>query len=220
MLVGFAGAVVVFLCFVFFFKVQDFVSGFVDSDVDCSLKSSIGFGKSILSVDYGTKKIGLAYAELSSGVAFPKDVLLGDWENLDNCFDVLLKKIEEFNAKALVVGYPLQMDGELRENCIRVLVVAERIATFFKSRGIDFPILFFDERFSTRAVYSSGMRETNDFNNNFKKSERQKRTSKVLNTYTKNCKSKSFKKNNKNVGFFDDNKSACLMLNEVLGLLN
>ena len=76
------------------------------------------------------------------------------------------------------------------------------------------------ERFSTRAVYSSGMRETNDFNNNFKKSERQKRTSKVLNTYTKNCKSKSFKKNNKNVGFFDDDKSACLMLNEVLGLLN
>ena len=203
----------------FFFRVQDFIKSFVDNEVRRSLDLSVASGKSILSVDYGTKKIGLAFADIVPGIAFPKDVLLGDWENLDSCFDVLLEKVEDFGATALVIGYPLQMNGELRENCIRVLAVVERIAVFFKSRGIDFPILLFDERFSTQAVYSNGFGDMNYFSNKSRSGKKCQKTERVNGTNFAKKKDFNSEKNNNGI-FFDDDKSACLMLNEVLGLMS
>jgi len=204
---------------VFFFRANEFVSccfgGFGSSD---GFGSCVGCVGSVLSVDFGTRKIGLAVADIETKIAFPKGVLVGNWNNLDGCVDVLIKKVEEFKINALIFGYPLTMEGGIRDNCINVLYIAEKIASFYKKkqRG-DFPILFFDERFSTKAVYSSGFGEIISKKTNG--SDRERKASFAKNKTKDKSKQYKFGLKKVNADVFDDDKSACLMLNEVLASL-
>ena len=178
-----------------FYRVFDFVSYLR------GLCTGVEASFSILGVDYGTRKIGLSVGKIGDGLAFPKDVLIGDWNNVEDCFSALLKKIEEYKAQAIVIGFPLKMNGEQHDNCKKIIQVAEKLLQHFKEKKVCFPILLFDERFTTQATYAIEKVVSKASQNNKRAGERSFENS---------------KKNNSNS--FDDAKSATIMLNEVLGL--
>ena len=63
-----------------------------------------------LGVDYGTKRIGLAWAD-DLGVALPIGAIAG--VELQGCLEELGKEIKQRNINQLVIGYPLHMDGKV-----------------------------------------------------------------------------------------------------------
>jgi len=58
----------------------------------------------ILGIDYGTKKIGLAFGDSDVGVAVPLDVVPNAGQQT---IDVFAKKIQVDDIDAIVVGVPL-----------------------------------------------------------------------------------------------------------------
>ena len=101
----------------------------------------------LVAVDYGTRKLGFAVSDESRQVAFPKDVLIGNWRDFDAVFGAISKYICKFNVCGIVLGWPKKMDGSLHENCEIILKIAEKLAE-------KFPVLLADERFTTRATYA------------------------------------------------------------------
>ena len=63
-----------------------------------------------LGIDYGTKRIGLAWAD-NLMISLP----IGTVPGLDSagCWDALTKEIKDRSITELVVGYPLHMDGSV-----------------------------------------------------------------------------------------------------------
>ncbi|QSH39136.1 Holliday junction resolvase RuvX [Candidatus Kaiserbacteria bacterium] len=60
-----------------------------------------------LGVDYGSKKVGLAFSDDGGSLAFPHSVLPND----EALFDTVKELIEVNGVEALVIGHSLAMDG-------------------------------------------------------------------------------------------------------------
>jgi len=101
----------------------------------------------LVAVDYGTRKLGFAVSDDGKQVAFPKDVLIGDWREFDAVFSAISKYVGKLNACGIVLGWPKKMDGSLNENCEIILKIAEKLAE-------KYPVLLADERFTTQATYA------------------------------------------------------------------
>ena len=65
-----------------------------------------------LGIDYGTKRIGLAWAD-SLGIALPVKAIRGT--DFDACLDELSKEIKERKIDQIVIGYPLAHGWKERE---------------------------------------------------------------------------------------------------------
>ena len=63
----------------------------------------------LLGIDYGTKRVGLAWAD-DLKIALPIGAVVGAGQ-MDRCLQALAAAIESRAIDELVVGYPLQMDG-------------------------------------------------------------------------------------------------------------
>ena len=101
----------------------------------------------LVAVDYGTRKLGFSVSDDGRQVAFPKDVLIGNWRDFDTVFSAISEYISKFNVCGIVLGWPKKMDGTLHENCEIILKIAEKLAK-------EFPVLLADERFTTQATYA------------------------------------------------------------------
>lgn len=101
----------------------------------------------LVAVDYGTRKLGFSVSDNDRQVAFPKDVLIGNWRDFDTVFGAISEYVSNFNTCGVVLGWPKKMDGTLHENCEIILKIAEKLAE-------EFPVLLADERFTTRATYA------------------------------------------------------------------
>lgn len=145
--------------------------------------------KTIMAVDFGTKKIGIAVSDKAGLIAFPKDVLIGNWLNKDKIIEALTTQIKIYHPIAIVFGLPKTLDGDLHENCDIILPVAENINKIL-------PVLLLDERFTTkfanRNIYNKQKLFSHGKNNNH------------------------YKTNSTN---YDDAVSATIILNDVLTLL-
>lgn len=100
-----------------------------------------------MAVDYGTCKLGFAVSDEGRQVAFPKEVLIGNWREFDTVFSAISKYVGKFNVCGIVLGWPKKMDGTLHENCEIILKIAEKLSE-------KFPVLLADERFTTQAAYA------------------------------------------------------------------
>jgi putative Holliday junction resolvase len=120
-------------------------------------------GKSLLAIDYGTKKTGLAISDPGQKIALP---LLTIFESDLN---ILITKITELvlNKKifGIVIGLPLTMENTKAP----ITEKAENLAT--NLLPLNNPILLYDERFSSKAarnllkihgIKETSIRETND----------------------------------------------------------
>ena len=120
-----------------FFRIEDF---YVDFH---------GVGRCI-AVDYGTYKIGIAVGDFENKIAFPNNVLLGDWRQLSDVISVLFTEILKQMADVVVIGLPKSLDGTENEKCVVVKLIADSLL----KKNNNLRIFLIDERFSTKATQS------------------------------------------------------------------
>jgi putative Holliday junction resolvase len=96
----------------------------------------------LLGIDVGEKTLGLALSDINWIIATPLETLKRT--TLQNDKQNLLNLIKNYNICALILGYPLNMNGTKGPSCERV----DKLVEIFQ----EFPTLCWDERLSTVAV--------------------------------------------------------------------
>jgi len=103
----------------------------------------------IIGIDYGSKRIGVAFVEEGSRVVLP----LQEIENKNKDFVLVeIKKIvEEKDVKTVVVGLPLSLSGERGPK-------AQETQKFidFLAANVSVPVKTVDERMTSRAADALG----------------------------------------------------------------
>ena len=112
------------------------------------IKQHISPMQKLLGLDIGKKTIGLALSDASLKIASPVKILYRTKFTLD--MNSLLQLADQQNVGGLVLGWPVNMDGSTGPRCDSVRDFAHAL---LKIR--DLPIVFQDERLSTKAVESA-----------------------------------------------------------------
>ena len=99
----------------------------------------------ILGVDFGTKRIGLAWANKEVGVVLPYGQIRG--ADREEMMLKLAKFIKEEKIDKVVFGLPLSLVGEESSNSRRVREFVDEL-----KKNIDVPVDFYDERYSSFAA--------------------------------------------------------------------
>lgn len=108
----------------------------------------------ILSIDYGKKRTGLAVTD-------PMRIIANGLTTVDtkDLFDFLTQYIKREEVGRIVIGKPIQPNGQPSENLSRVENFVNRWRRAFPSIPID----YYDERFTSvlahRAILESGVRK-------------------------------------------------------------
>lgn len=102
----------------------------------------------IIGIDWGDKMIGVALSDTRRKIASPFKTIAS--KRLKADANEIINLIEEFDAGALVVGMPYNMNGTEGERCQKT---KNFIYEFLKL--YDCPIVIWDERLSTKAAEAS-----------------------------------------------------------------
>ena len=97
-----------------------------------------------LGIDYGTKRMGLAWSD-ELGIALPLKTIPG--VDSQGCWDELRQVVEERRISRFVVGYPLHMDGSVGKRAKEVDQFVSRLEDEF-----DLPVSKVDERLTSLAA--------------------------------------------------------------------
>jgi len=103
----------------------------------------------LLGIDYGKKRIGLAWVQTGLDVVLPYGLVEG--------LEELVKLIKKEKIDKVVLGLPLGLSGEENDNTRRVRAVAEKL-----KEQIDLPVEFVDERFSSAQADNMGGEASRD----------------------------------------------------------
>lgn len=101
--------------------------------------------KAILGIDYGTKRMGIAVSDLLLTIASAYKILYR--KNISTDLEELKKIIQEKEIGAIVMGYPLLMNGTEGELALEV----KKFKTILEEH-FNLPIFLWDERLSSSAV--------------------------------------------------------------------
>lgn len=97
----------------------------------------------LLAIDYGEKHVGLSLCDLTWTIASPYKVL--SKAELLQQFQMI---VQRENIAAVIMGWPVNMNGTIGPQCERVEAFAKKLA------GVNnIPICAWDERLSTMAVH-------------------------------------------------------------------
>lgn len=109
------------------------------------MKSSMN----ILALDYGKKRIGLAWVQSGLDVVLPFGLI----EKQDNVGkkNLLVSLVESEKIDKIIIGLPTGLDGKENENTKNVRIFVEDIKAVLK-----IPVEFFDERYSSKQADSMG----------------------------------------------------------------
>lgn len=99
----------------------------------------------LLGIDLGDKTVGLSLSDTTWTIASPYQTL--NRSSDQQAINSLLGIIQEFAIAAIVMGYPLNMNGSAGPQSQKVVKFSEKIL-----ESGDIPILLWDERLSTAAV--------------------------------------------------------------------
>ena len=99
----------------------------------------------ILSLDVGDKRIGVAISDELEIAAHSLTTIHRSGHN--SAFAIIKEIIEEYNVEEIVIGMPIMMNGT-------VGIQAEKVSRFAEElkNEITVPVIFMDERLSTRFV--------------------------------------------------------------------
>lgn len=103
----------------------------------------------VLAVDFGTKKMGLAWTDTSIQVVLPFGVVAG--KNLAEINQKFVKFIKAEKIDRIIFGLPLDWHAQECANTERVRKFVDSI-----KKDINVPIEFIDERFSSQAADQLG----------------------------------------------------------------
>jgi len=109
------------------------------------IKNNCPRSKRLIGIDLGTKTIGLSLSDVSLMIASPYKTLKKGKFTLDA--KSLKKIIDEETVFGLIMGLPLNMDGQEGPRCQATRQFAENLLSL-----INIEIAFWDERLSTSAI--------------------------------------------------------------------
>jgi len=99
-----------------------------------------------LGIDYGTVRTGFAVGDDTTGIAFPRRVVMGGEKAL---LEFIIKTISKEKIGTIVLGLPKTLEQKESDSTRAVRMFAEKLKATFP----DIPVHFQDEVFSTKAVY-------------------------------------------------------------------
>ncbi len=106
----------------------------------------------ILGIDYGQKRIGLAWVQEGLDLILPYGVIQHEeWK------EKLPSLIQEERIQKVVIGNPLGMSGEDNENTKRVQAFRDELEAL-----VQLPVDMYDERFSSKQADAMGGDATRD----------------------------------------------------------
>lgn len=101
--------------------------------------------KRFLGLDFGVINIGLAISDVSRTIASPYAMLKN--KSYSSLFPEIEKIIVEMDVGAIIIGLPLQMDGNIGDTAVKVHNFKDALEEYFKDKNID--ILLTDERLTS-----------------------------------------------------------------------
>lgn len=101
--------------------------------------------KALMGFDYGEKRLGVAVSDLLLMTANPVTII--QRTSLEKDITQIKQLVEQKEVGAFVFGLPLQMNGNEGETAEAARKFAEKL-----NAEINLPVLFWDERLSSRAV--------------------------------------------------------------------
>ncbi len=109
------------------------------------LKEQLQPQKRLIGLDLGEKTIGLALSDKGLMVATPYKTIQRVKFKPDA--RQIVAFIQEYEVQALIMGWPLNMDGSEGPRCQSTRQFVQNFLSFH-----DMPIIFWDERLSTKAM--------------------------------------------------------------------
>jgi putative Holliday junction resolvase len=97
-----------------------------------------------MALDVGEARIGVALSDASGFLASPYTTLHTTRDETAT-WAAIQRLIAETEARSLIVGLPVSLNGEIHAQAARVMAFTERLKAH-----ISLPITFWDERLSTR----------------------------------------------------------------------
>ena len=104
----------------------------------------------LLGIDFGMQKMGVAVCGPDQAYASPAATIVR--KNFTQDSQELLKLINDYDAKGIVFGWPLNMDGTEGPMCDRVRSFIDEIMNISEIAGKIEWVAIFDERLSTQSV--------------------------------------------------------------------
>jgi len=99
--------------------------------------------KRFLGIDYGEVNIGVAVSDVGRQIASPYAMLKN--KNYKDLFPEIKKIIDEMDVAVVVLGLPLQMNGEEGETARKVRDFAKKLSEFIP----EIDVVFVDERMTS-----------------------------------------------------------------------
>ena len=109
------------------------------------LPPHLGRDARLLGLDVGTKTIGMALSDVTRSVATPFDTIRRSKFTADA--KTIREVVEKNQVGALVIGFPLNLDGSEGPRAQSTRAFARNLAAH-----VEVPMVFWDERLSTAAV--------------------------------------------------------------------
>ncbi|MFA6106012.1 MAG: Holliday junction resolvase RuvX [Patescibacteria group bacterium] len=103
----------------------------------------------ILAIDYGSKRVGLAWVDTNLGVVLPFGLI--EKATLREKIKELSEIIQKERLNQIVVGFPFDRNGKENANTEKV-----KKFVFELQKNISIPIEYFDERFSSQGADAMG----------------------------------------------------------------
>ena len=111
------------------------------------LKLKINKNSRLIGLDLGSKRIGVSICDDKRLIATPFKTLNVD--KFSNIITHLKSIISENNIKAIIAGYPINMDGSIGSSAQSI---KDKVSII--SKQINLPIVLWDERLSTVGAFN------------------------------------------------------------------
>lgn len=99
----------------------------------------------IMAIDYGEKKVGIAISNHTNTIAMPIGIIRQHKE--EDKIREILHIIQKHHVCAIILGLPVSMDGKLDSGCLKV----KKFGGLLENKS-DLPIYFQDERLTSKAA--------------------------------------------------------------------
>ena len=111
----------------------------------------------VLGLDYGNVRIGIALSDITGTFAFGKEFIL----NNKDALKYLKSIIESENVIEIVIGYPVNLKGEISNQAIQVDEFEVKLKAAVNNESVK--IIKWDERFTSKlaaeSLIESGMKK-------------------------------------------------------------
>lgn len=113
------------------------------------LKTSLPLKGRMMAIDYGEKKVGLAISDETRLISTPLACLKSN--GFTKLIASIFEQVQTFHIRAVVVGLPLHMNGEMSSLAQTALTFSRHLQKALPT----LPIVLYDERWTSLAVERS-----------------------------------------------------------------